>query len=348
MDAAPSPSPIAGRVPGGLLSALILSVGLAAALVAGAVYTYLRKDITIVVAGKAVRATTFKRTVAQVLIEGGVQMLPTDEVDPGLGARLSEGARVVIRRAVPLTLIVDGQTLEVETAAATVADVLDRRRVVLSPADKVFPSLQAPVARGMRVRVVRIQHKVVAEQIPIPYQVQSSRDPSTPRGIVRVRVPGRVGLRERLFKVTLADGIQVSRVLVGQRAIRSPLDRVITIGTQVLIASRGQFAGKEYLDMVATAYSPFCCRGVDDITALGMRAGYGVVAVDPKVIPLRSRLYIEGYGYAVAGDTGGRIKGLRIDLGFDTVREAIRFGRQPVRVYIIERKEKKPSAQAIP
>ena len=328
------------------MSALILSAGLAAALVAGAVYTYLRKDITIVVAGKAAHVTTFKRTVAQVLAEAGIQIHPTDEVDPGHGARLSEGARVVIRRAVPVTLIVDGRTVQVETAAATVADVLTRRRVALDPADKVFPSLDAPVAKGTRIRVVRIQHKAVSEQVPIPYQVHTSPDPKTPRGIIRVKVPGRVGLQERLFKVTLADGIQVSRVLVGQRVIRTPLDRVIAIGSQVLIVSRGQFAGKEYLDVVATAYSPFCCRGVDDITAIGMRAGYGVVAVDPKVIPLGSRLYIEGYGYAIAGDTGSRIKGLRIDLGFDTVREAIRFGRQPVRVYIIERKERKPKVEA--
>ena len=47
-----------------------------------------------------------------------------------------------------------------------------------------------------------------------------------------------------------------------------------------------------------------------------MRAGYGVVAVDPRVIHLGSKLYIEGYGYAIAGDTGGAVKGYIIDLGF--------------------------------
>jgi 3D (Asp-Asp-Asp) domain-containing protein len=60
------------------------------------------------------------------------------------------------------------------------------------------------------------------------------------------------------------------------------------------------------------------------------------VAVDPRVIPLRSRLYVEGYGLAIAGDTGRAIKGNRIDLGFNTYREAMRFGRRSVIVHILE------------
>jgi 3D (Asp-Asp-Asp) domain-containing protein len=87
--------------------------------------------------------------------------------------------------------------------------------------------------------------------------------------------------------------------------------------------------------MEATAYAPWHGKGVDGTTAIGLRAGYGVVAVDPRVIPLRSVLYIEGYGRAIAGDTGGAIKGHRIDLGFATAREAYRFGRRPVRVYVL-------------
>jgi 3D (Asp-Asp-Asp) domain-containing protein len=67
-----------------------------------------------------------------------------------------------------------------------------------------------------------------------------------------------------------------------------------------------------------------------------MKAGKGVVAVDPRVIPLGTRLYIEGYGVAVAGDVGSAIKGRRIDLGFGTYAEAIRWGRRNVRVQILD------------
>jgi 3D (Asp-Asp-Asp) domain-containing protein len=97
------------------------------------------------------------------------------------------------------------------------------------------------------------------------------------------------------------------------------------------------------MTMVATAYDPGPVstgkRPGDQgygVTASGRRAGYGVVAVDPRVIPLGTRLFIPGYGYAVAGDTGSAIKGNRIDLGFATYAEAVRFGRQTVTVYILE------------
>ena len=75
--------------------------------------------------------------------------------------------------------------------------------------------------------------------------------------------------------------------------------------------------------MIATAYTADSSGG-SGWTAIGRRAGYGIVAVDPRVIPLGTRLYIPGYGMAVAGDTGGAIVGNRIDLGFDSLRGAIR------------------------
>jgi 3D (Asp-Asp-Asp) domain-containing protein len=97
------------------------------------------------------------------------------------------------------------------------------------------------------------------------------------------------------------------------------------------------------MTMVATAYDPGPAstgkspgHPAYGITASGMRAGHGVVAVDPRVIPLGTRLYIPGYGNAIAGDTGGAIKGQRIDLGFATYNEAIRYGRQTVTVYVLD------------
>ncbi|HEY3247490.1 MAG TPA: ubiquitin-like domain-containing protein [bacterium] len=320
------------------LSAAILVAGLAALLIASGIYAVLRKDITIVVAGRPRAHVTFGRTVANVLAEASVRVGGDDEVSPHPTAPVSDGARIIVRRAVLISVTVDGRTVRLTSAAPTVRELLRRQKVILGESDKVFPAAGSPIWTDARIRVVRITHRVVAERTEIPFHVVSSTDPATPRGIVRVKQPGRAGVRERLFRLTHADGVLISRVLVGSRVVRTPLDRIISLGSQVSIVSRGQFAGKELILMVATAYSPWCCPGVDNATAFGMRAGYGVVAVDPAIIPLGSRLYVEGYGYAIAGDTGGSIRGLRIDLGFDTRREAIRFGRRPVRVYVIERR----------
>lgn len=71
-------------------------------------------------------------------------------------------------------------------------------------------------------------------------------------------------------------------------------------------------------------------------TKLGWRTRRGIVAVDPSVIPLRSLLYIEGYGLAWAGDIGGAIKGKRVDLCFNSTEEALKWGRRKAWVYILQ------------
>lgn len=326
----------------GLLSALILAVGLSGGLGGALGYSILRKDITILAAGKTVRHTTFRRTVAEALTEAQIRPRRGALVLPSPDSWLSEGLTITVRDAVAVTVDVDGRSIQVRSGGVMVVDLLHEQGLVLAGRDKVFPDRTVPITPGMRVRVMRVREKIVVEQSAVPYPVRTTADPRTPRGIVRVSSPGRLGIKELVWKVTYADGKVVARGPAGWRVVREPQPRLISVGTQRLIASRGEFAGKEMLQMVATAYSPYCCRGVDNITATGVHAGYGVVAVDPSVIPLGSRLYIEGYGYALAGDTGSRIKGLRIDLGFDTKRQAIQFGRRPVRVYIVQRKERPP------
>ncbi len=101
--------------------------------------------------------------------------------------------------------------------------------------------------------------------------------------------------------------------------------------------SRGMSKSVSYskvLNMQATAYSG------DAVTASGSATvrdggGYSTIAVDPRVIPLGSRVYVEGYGYAVAEDTGGAIKGNIIDLFFPTEGECESWGRRSVTVYIL-------------
>lgn len=96
----------------------------------------------------------------------------------------------------------------------------------------------------------------------------------------------------------------------------------------------GSVSASKSITVNATAYSG------DGITASGtatMRnaSGYSTIAVDPRVIPLGSRVYVEGYGYAVADDTGGAIKGNRIDVFFPSESEAQSWGVRSVTVYIL-------------
>ncbi len=322
----------------GALSGLIVILGLAGGIAGAGLYSSLRKDLTLVVAGQVSHTLTFKRTVGQVLVERGITLDSGDEVFPAATSPLYHGQTVIVRRAVPATITVDGRQLHVRSAASTVADTLQRAGIEVGPLDRVIPFLETPLTPNVAIRVVRVVSRTVAERIELPSPITSSPDPTLPRGVVRIVQEGRLGLKERQFKVTLVDGKVVRRELVNEQIVRPALERVVAVGSKVLVAKSGEFAGREYFDMVATAYSPYCCPGVGLRTAIGLQAGYGVIAVDPTIIPLGSYLYIPGYGQAIAGDVGGAIKGLRIDLGFATKHEAVRYGVRTVRVYVLTKK----------
>lgn len=164
-----------------------------------------------------------------------------------------------------------------------------------------------------------------------------SMAPGTHKTIAR----GAAGERDTIVRYTQNDDGSVQRWVVASHVTRKPHPRIVAIGIDerqafVQLEARGvmrmsQLAASA-MHMVATAYTANCA-GCGGVTASGRPAGRGVVAVDPRIIPLGTHLFIPGYGPAVAGDTGGAIHGLRIDLGFNSLREAMLFGRREITVY---------------
>jgi len=114
-----------------------------------------------------------------------------------------------------------------------------------------------------------------------------------------------------------------------------PVEGAASAAPSVRLDDGTRLEGRRLLTVTATAYGPGENGAWGDRTKLETSVGRGTVAVDPRVIPLRSRLWVEGYGFCVALDTGGAIKGLRIDLGCDSDEEAALFGRQRRRVLVL-------------
>ncbi|HEY9086397.1 MAG TPA: 3D domain-containing protein [Candidatus Tyrphobacter sp.] len=177
----------------------------------------------------------------------------------------------------------------------------------------------------------------------IPRATVYHLDLSNPARRARIVAPGRDGERVTVITFVERDGGPIHRRAVSYVA-RAPHPRVIDDGLGPYGAygdfdhhtiSRFGFTARSEVRMVATAYTPHC-YGCSGITATGRPAGPGIVAVDPRVIPLGSRLYIPGYGFAIAGDTGGDIQGDRVDLGFLSYDTAVRFGRREVIVYTLK------------
>ena len=167
----------------------------------------------------------------------------------------------------------------------------------------------------------KLQEETEILQKKVVYQ----DDPETEAGEEKILAEGKDGKETKIFKITYdKEGQEYQRELVSAETTPS-VDKKILRGTKIvwktLDTPDGQIQYWKKMRVYATHYDSHC-PGCDEWTATGMRAGKGVIAVDPKVIPLRSKIYIPEYGMAVAGDTGGAIKGNIIDLGFDDARTA--------------------------
>jgi len=174
---------------------------------------------------------------------------------------------------------------------------------------------------------------------PIPHRSYMVMSPTVAAGAVQEGPAGEDGVRERILRVYYRHGNAVKSDVISDKVAKEPVDHVTYCGirtrdARALPSRSGSYDRVRELNMVATGYAPWQGSSTGRC-ATGMRAGYGIVAVDPRVIPLHSVLYIEGYGYAIAGDTGGAIKHNRIDLGHNTYREAEDVGRRRVHVYVL-------------
>ncbi len=157
------------------------------------------------------------------------------------------------------------------------------------------------------------------------------------------------GAKSVTYKVNYENGVEVSREAISEVVTSAPVDKIVEYGNkgetqEVSVSDEASKLDYKYvITCEATAYDLSAEEngGYAGQTATGVPLDKGVIAVDPKIIPLGSRVYIEAldgswsYGYAVAADTGGAIKGYRVDLCYRTQYECIQFGRRPCRVYVL-------------
>jgi uncharacterized protein YabE (DUF348 family) len=315
-------------------------VGLVLAIVmaAGGWQFPILKTVHISADGRDIAVRTFKRTVGDVLAAQGITLRDGDRVTPAADGLVSPDMQIKVVRAVSFSLKDGGRIRAERVAAETVRDALRTLGVVIGPIDRVYPGLGAPLVPGTKVTVERREWRRWIQYGTVPFASEVVNDLGLFKGNTVVRSAGRAGTKERVVRVLYADGKPALIEPQQWKVAQAPVPRVVAIGTRAMIASRGAFAGREYMVLEATAYYPGPNNfggGVGPRTAIGMLAQRGVVAVDPSLIPLGSRLYIDGYGYAVAGDTGGSIHGRRIDLCYNSYGEAIQFGRREVNVYIL-------------
>jgi len=184
------------------------------------------------------------------------------------------------------------------------------------------------------IEISRVETRVVSTSIPFGVHYEFSRLVG-PGRCIKAR-SGREGSIVKTYRVFFTDGHPVGKALVSTEKT-APVDAIYQMGKTGFTTSRGSFHRSKILIMNASGYDPSPAtigRGATGRTATGRRAGFGCVAVDPRVIPLNTMVFVEGYGFALACDKGSAIRGNRIDLCFASRSQAIRFGRRPVKVHI--------------
>ena len=301
------------------------------------------KHITLIHDGRSETVETHAVTADDLLAENGLVRAADDALSVDPSSDLADGQTVVYRSAVSVTVIVDGQARTLRSSAATVADLLGQQAVAWDRHDSVRPAPAAAVANDEVVTVQHVDSWTETVRTRLAPKVVKRWAFSLRPGTTKIVDPGAPGLTETAFTVTrAADRHSLRRTALVKRVLRAPRARIVAEGIGEYtalsqLASRGIVGtlklATSALSMVATAYTAGCA-GCSGITASGRPAGHGIVAVDPRVIPLGTRMYIPGYGHAVAGDTGGAIRGKRIDLGFESNAQAFQFGRRPVIVYL--------------
>ena len=268
----------------------------------------------------------------------------------GYDIRMVAGSSVTIQR--------DGYTWTTESKRnESISALLKRMDITLSPLEMVAFDLSTPNEVKINIDEEITCYEVTREEAP--YNTVRVANPDMLKGTERVVQEGVVGIRSSVYEVVWSGGQAISRQYV-EEIDSTAVDEIIEYGTSADEVSRDDqlvevkknedgsgtlvFASGTTINfsdtksMTATAYTAGH-GGADYTTATGTFVERGVVAVDKRVIPLGTRMFIvtnDGivYGLATAEDTG--VRGNVIDLYYETYRQCIEFGRRSCTVYILE------------
>lgn len=323
---------------------------------ASIVFTNMRKTIIVSIDGKEhQKITTFKKTYEEALKSKNIKIGPKDKVEPKLDTEIKEGSKLSIKKAVKVNVEVDGKKLAIRSAEDNIGNMLKAEGIQIKKLDRVAPNKEEQIKQELKVTVTRVEEKIVKSKKNMDYETVVKEDDSIDKGNQKVLREGQHGENEITVKVVYENGKEKARKVISESIKKQPVSKVVAMGTKVsditTLSRGGSVSGTpsgRSLTMRATAYtSSYEDTGKSPgtpgfgVTATGTTArrnsgGYSSIAVDPRVIPLGSKLFVEGYGYAIAEDTGGAIKGNVIDLYFDSSVEVSNWGSRWVNVYILD------------
>ncbi len=341
------------------------------------------KTLTIIDADQHYEVVTKSNTVGEAIALAGIVLGENDKLSHDLHEATKDGDEIVLKRLKLIKLETSGKVFEFYTNENTVGEALLADGFVVGKYDEVIPDVNSFAEDGMTVSVKRVYIELSEVTEEIPYKTTTVDNPNEYMGYENVLQAGVNGKTTRVYKLVTKEGVGVTAVLIAETR-QEPTEEIIEVGTKLItpesmtvikgstpdgipysafpamaqsnsktviqgnkaITPYGEFTFSKVINGRASAYEGgVASNGIwAGQTATGREPVYGVVAVDPNLIPLNSKLYIEStdggqswiYGFCVAGDTGGAIKGNRVDLCYSTVEQCYSFGRRNCKIYVLE------------
>ena len=288
--------------------------------------------------------------VDDILADAGIELGRADLVEVS-----EEGLRpeITIRRAMLIRINNGGHSLVTHSYGGTVGELLGRIRLTLNEGDVIDVDLSAETYDGMELNIDRWTTVTKTFLESVPYNTVYVDESLMLKGDEKVVTEGVEGQVAHTATVTYFNGQEVSRQVLSSEQVSAPVDQVIARGTLevekgkltitdgIIVTPDGEvYTYDRTMKVKATAYT-HTDKGCDMITATGTTVHWGTVAVDPKLIPYGTKMFIVSndgkyvYGLSTAEDCGGSIKGKRIDLYMPTTSECFQFGMRNCTVYFL-------------
>lgn len=314
--------------------------------------TVFAKNTYVITDGDHVRVySTYSTNPVDVLNQAGVELEEGDTYVTQPGDGVSE---ITIQRSQEITINNCGETVETISHGETLGDLLNRLGIAVEANCSVSMPMDTLTYDGMEIYIDQIVEVEETYTVDVPYETVICYDQTLPAGEEEILVSGVMGQISCVANVVYTDSVETGRTVLRETVLRQPVDEIIVVGTGEGTTQQGTVIGDGYIitetgerltyykaeEFKTTAYTK-TDAGCDDITATGTYARVGAVAVDPKVVPYGTRMFIVSndgeyiYGIATAEDCGGGVKGNHIDLYFDTTSECFQYGVRTCTVYFL-------------
>ena len=306
----------------------IVAIGAAMVLLLVGLFAYTNlvpRQVSATIDGQQQEITTYEHTVAGFLTDQGIPYYEEDYLSTPPTGFIHDGMDFEMIHATDFQVTADGETHAYKSLKNTVDEAVADVGIKLRDRDIMIPKRGTELKQDAEIIVkrVEVEKKTVTEKVK--FKTIEKDDTTMAEGKTKVLKEGKNGKDKVVYEITYIDGKVAKKKELSRKVIEKPVNKVVANGTQI------EYNGKLYSrKLVVKAYS-YTGGGT---TASGTRARVGEIAVDPRVIPLGTNVYIEGVGARRAEDTGGNIKGNTIDIYMNTLSECRQWGVRYVTIYI--------------